>query len=96
MVFSAGDMYRILFGISIVAVFFITGRPYFSASIRVLFAAATAGLLNAFLGAAAMGTPLSGIPLRFCVAFVGVGAGVAALEYLFPEGRRGWRFAGRR
>jgi hypothetical protein len=80
------NMYRLIAGIVVVLIFFVTGRPYFSIKVRVFLAAITAGLLNAFAGGAMLGTPLSDLWLRFVIAFVGVGAGVALLEMLFPEG----------
>ncbi|MFC7478147.1 hypothetical protein ACFQS7_27625 [Dankookia sp. GCM10030260] len=88
---SAENMYRILAGVVVVLLFFITGRPYFASKMRIFVSAITAGILNGFAGGALLGTSLSGIPLRFFIAFVGVGVGVAALEYLFPEGRQRWR-----
>lgn len=86
------DIYRLLMGLLVVAIFFMTGRPYFEPRIRVGLSAITAAALNAFTGGALMGTPLSGIPLRFSIAFVGIGAGVAVLEWAMPEGG-GHRFA---
>ena len=77
---STANMYRVLAAVMVVLLFFITGRPYFSSKMRVFVSAITAGILNGFAGGALLGTPLSGIPLRFLIAFVGVGAGVAALE----------------
>jgi hypothetical protein len=80
------NLYRLIAAVLVVALFFITGRPYFSARMRVFACALTAGGLNAFAGGALLGTPLSSVPLRFFIAFLGIGAGVAVLEYLFPEG----------
>jgi hypothetical protein len=80
------NMYRVLAAVVVVLIFFVTGRPYFSARMRIFAAATVAGILNAFAGGALLGTSLSGIPLRFLVAFLGIGAGVAVLEHLFPEG----------
>jgi hypothetical protein len=88
---STANLYRILAAVLVILLFFITGRPYFSPKMRIFVSATTAGFLNGFAGGALLGTPLSGIPLRFLIAFVGVGAGVAALEYLLPEGSRRWR-----
>lgn len=81
------NMYRVLAAIVVVLIFFVTGRPYFSTRMRIFASATVAAVLNAFAGGALLGTPLSGIPLRFLIAFVGIGAGVAVLEHLFPEGR---------
>ncbi len=80
------NIYRVIAAIAVVLLFFITGRPFFSAKGRIFMSAVVAGVLNAFAAGALLGTSLSGIPLRFVVAFVGIGAGVALLEYLFPEG----------
>jgi hypothetical protein len=88
---ATANLYRVLAAVLVVLLFFITGRPYFSARMRIFISAFTAGCLNGFAGGALLGTPLSGIPLRFIIAFVGVGAGVAALEFMFPEGGRAWR-----
>lgn len=85
---TTANMYRVLAAVVVVLLFFVTGRPYFTSRIRVFVAAVTAGILNGIGGAALMGTSLSGVPLRFVIAFVAVGAGVAALEYLVPEGHR--------
>ena len=38
------------------------------------------------VGSALMGSPPSSILLRFAIAFFGLGAGVALLEYALPEG----------
>ena len=77
------NLYRLIAAVVVIFVFFIAGRPYFSAKMRVLTSAICAGLLNGLVGAALMGSPLSDVPLRFAVAFVGIGLGVAVLEYLF-------------
>jgi hypothetical protein len=87
---ATANIYRVAAAVLVVLLFFITGRPFFSARMRIFISAITAGCLNGFAGGALLGTPLSGIPLRFLIAFVGVGAGVAALEYIFPEGGRSW------
>ncbi|RYJ04047.1 MAG: hypothetical protein EON47_01855 [Acetobacteraceae bacterium] len=92
---TTANMYRVLAAVVVVLLFFITGRPYFTARIRIFVAATIAGILNGIGGAALMGTSLSGVPVRFLIAFVGVGAGVAALEYLLPEGQRHWRLGQR-
>lgn len=86
------DIYRVLMGLLVIVLFYTTGRPYFSPRVRIGLSALTAGVLNALAGGALMGTPLSGLPLRFAIAFVGVGAGVALLEWAMPEGG-GRRFA---
>ena len=92
---ATANIYRVLAAVLVVMLFFITGRPFFSPRMRIFVSATTAGCLNAFAGGALLGTPLSGLPLRFLIAFVGVGAGVAALEYMFPEGGRPWRSGSR-
>jgi NAD/NADP transhydrogenase beta subunit len=79
-------VYQAITALVVVFIFFITGRPYFDPKLRVFISAICAGVLNAFAGGAARGTELSGLPLRFLVAFLLVGAGVAVLEYLFPQG----------
>lgn len=80
------NLYRLVAVILVVFLFFVTGRPYFNYKIRIFVSAITAGVLNGFGGGALLGTSLDGIPLRFVVALVAVGAGVAILEYIFPEG----------
>jgi hypothetical protein len=89
------NMYRMIAAVAVLALFFITGRPYFSTRMRIFACALTAGGLNAFAGGALLGSPLSTVPLRFLIAFVGIGAGVAALEYLFPEGGKRKRISPR-
>ncbi|MCO6414844.1 hypothetical protein JYK14_01455 [Siccirubricoccus sp. KC 17139] len=79
------NMYRLIAAVVVVALFFVTARPYFSSGMRIFTCALTAGGLNAFAGGALLGSPVSAVPLRFLIAFVGIGAGVAMLEYLFPE-----------
>ncbi|MBC4014539.1 hypothetical protein ACFQU2_23590 [Siccirubricoccus deserti] len=80
------NLYRVLAVALVVFLFFVTGRPYFNYKMRIFISAITAGVLNGFGGGALLGTSLDGIPLRFAVAFMAVGAGVAILEYIFPEG----------
>jgi hypothetical protein len=82
------NMYRMIAAVAVVALFFITGRPYFSTRMRIFACALTAGGLNAFAGGALLGTPLSTVPLRFLIAFVGIGAGVAVLDTSFQKAAR--------
>jgi hypothetical protein len=82
------NLYRVLVAALAILVFFMSTRPYFDAKLRILMSALCAGILNGFVGAASLGTSLDGIPLRFIIGFVVVGAGVGLLEYIFPQGGR--------
>jgi hypothetical protein len=89
------NLYRLLIAALGIFVFFVAGRPYFDAKLRVLTSAFCAGILNAFAGGASVGTSPGGLPLRFIVGFLLIGAGVALLEYVFPQGGRGRQQADR-
>jgi hypothetical protein len=57
-------MYRVIAAVVVILFFFITGRPFFGAKLRVFISATVAGVINGLVGGALLGTPLSGTPLR--------------------------------